>query len=196
MPTYCFRCESPDHPEGESRDFIRVIQHMPKKVVNQSKCDCGAVARRDLASEIQSQSVIGATPISHSTTGRGSAAREIEFAVGKFKTNPDGSVDMNHRPFRDTGEMSKFMNGQNELGEPVVKDDGNVLRRKDGSVVRKGAKLFRYGPNAAPRHSGLRRRESPVPSAWVDQADSRLQSARGGIPLAAPVHRSPERKAR
>lgn len=198
MPTYAFKCGSDEHGDAP-REFVAMIHHMPKKIVTQWKCPCGAIAQRDLASEIPTQAVVGVTSISHSTTVGGALSKELEFGFGRFKTNPDGSVEKNHRPFRDTGEMSKYMNGQNDLGTPVVKDNGQVMRRKDGSVVRNGAKLFKYGPNATPSRDGVRRQSIPVPDAWTTPGeDSRFNSVSGATGYApisrAPVHHSPERK--
>lgn len=138
----------------------------------------------------------GGTPISHSTTVNGSVSKEIEFMAGRFKKNPDGTVNRNERPFRDTGELNKFMAGQNDLGNPIVKDDGKVLRRADGSVVHQGAKLFKYGANATPSRDGTRRRAPSVPDAWTS-----FENVKGGVNSQsfvskAPVYRSPERKAK
>lgn len=176
---YCFHCGSPDHPEGVDRDFVQAIHHIPKKgAISQYNCVCGAVAKRDLAKEIPSQSVIGATPISHSTTGKGSIAHEVEFMAGKFKTNPDGSIDKNHRPFRDTGELNAYMNGMNDLGPPVLDDNGNPKRRKDGSIIRTGAKLFKYPKGAQPSRSGVRKARPRVPNAWTDEGTMNRSGAK------------------
>ena len=116
--------------------------------------------------------------------------------AGRFKHNPDGSVDKNHRPFRDTGEMNKFMAGNNDWGDPVVKDNGQPLRRKDGSIVRKGAKLFKYGANATPSRDGIRKQRTPTlpNSGWVGEGDSG-RDAGGSAPQfrSAPTYRGPQR---
>lgn len=151
---------------------------MPKDVINQDQCSqpgCGAVAKRRFDKEIPTQSVIGLTPISHSTTGKGSLQRTIQKAFGEFKKNPDGSIDTNHSAFRDTGEFSKFMNGANELGKPKINQrTGEVLRRKDGSIIREGAKLIQYGKNDAPSHDRVRSRPKRDKSVeWVDGGSAR-----------------------
>lgn len=170
MPTYCFHCASPDHPEGMDRDFVEMIHHIPKKgQISQYKCQCGAVAKRDLSKEIPTQSVVGLTPISVSDS-KHSLGKELSFAFGRFKKNPDGTEDRNHAAFRDTAELDAYMNGKNDLGPPVLKDNGEPLRRPDGSIVRRGAKLFKYGPNATPSRSGVRKQRPNVPSAWTDEA--------------------------
>jgi hypothetical protein len=167
---YCFHCISPDHPAEQSRNFDVTFHSVGDKVINQYKCPtCGATAKRDFSQEIPTQSVIGATPISHSTSTKGSLAKELEFVAGRFRRNPDGTIDKNHRPFRDTGEMNKFMNGQNDLGSPSLDDNGRVRRRKDGSIIRNGAKLFKYGPNSAPSRTDVRTARPRVPNAWTNE---------------------------
>ena len=199
MPTYVFSCISPEH-EGD-RSFTAFIHHVPKKVIERYTCpSCGGLGKRDLSQEIPTQHVTGLTPISHSTTGPGSLARETQMLMGKWKRNPDGTIDHNHRPIRDSGELSQYMNGRNDLGDPVLMDNGQPMRRKDGSIVRRGAKLFKYGPNATPSRSDMRRIPD-VPSAWVDAGDTRLAGANGlnrHIPGVsnAPRRMSPERRKR
>lgn len=174
---------------------------MPKKIINQCSCSCGATAKRDFAAEIPTQRVIGLTPVSHATTGEGSVSKDVEFLAGRFKRNPDGSIDKNHRPFRDTGEVDKFMNGANDLGDPVINQaTGKPLRRADGSVVRQGAKLFKYGANSTPSRHTVRRDRPAVPDGWTDTSDSYLSRANGvtqykPVANAAKWH-SPERRSR
>ena len=156
-----------------------MVHHVPEKSIDFHPCmTCGNRAKRDLATEFKSQGSIGMKAISHSSTAGGSAAKEVEFLAGKFKKNPDGTVDKNHRPFRDTGELDRFMNGQNDLGEPMLNEKGTPVRRKDGSIVRKGAKLFKYGKNATPSRRSVRPRTT-APSAWTDEAGAKDGS--GGL---------------
>lgn len=168
---YEFTCPGREHKGN--RDFTKIIHGVPpQQVVNQIDCpDCGGVAKRRFDKEIPTQSVVGLTPISHSTTGPGSFQRTLEKAFGGFKKNADGSVDKNHAAFRDSGEMSKFMNGQNDLGKPKIDQrTGQPLRRKDGSVIREGAKFFQYGKNDAPSRTDVRKRTRPDKSVeWVDE---------------------------
>ncbi len=192
---YVFKCPNPAHKKKNS--FEVAIHHMPKKVVMQHPCslpDCDWTAKRDFSQEIPTQAVIGATPISHSTSVKGSLAKEMEFVAGRFKRNPDGTVDKNHRPFRDTGEMNKFMNGQNQLGQPSIDQrTGKPRRRRDGSIIREGAKLFKYGNNAAPSRSDVRKGRREYPNAWT--TESQVSDGHGAIPDMAnrPRHHSPRR---
>ncbi len=168
---YVFTCPGREH-RGD-RDFEQVFHTLPKNVINQYQCpQCGGVAKRRFDKEIPTQAVVGLTPISHSTTGKGSMQRTIERAFGAVKKNPDGSLDTNHSAFRDTGEFSKFMNGANDLGKPKINQrTGEPLRRKDGSIVREGAKLIQYGKNDAPSRNDVRRRGPRDKSVeWVDNA--------------------------
>lgn len=170
---YCFKCVTPEHPADKPREFEAIVHHVPKKIVNQYPCpECGGLGKRDLAKEIPTQSLVGVQSISTSTTVKGSIYDEIKFAFGRRKQNPDGSIDKNHAAFRDTGELNKFMNGQNDLGEPVLDERGNPMRRQDGSMVRRGAKLVKLNPNATPSRSDIRRSRPPVPDAsesWVGE---------------------------
>lgn len=171
MPRYSFNCRSADHLEKRhgAREFERVIQHGEGKRIDQCSCECGATAKRDFAKDIQTVAPIGLTPIAHSSRGKGTLAHETEFAFGRFKENQDGSSDKNHRPFRDSGELERYMNGANNLGPPVCDDNGNPIRRADGTMVRSGAKLFKYGPNATPSQDGVRKRPfRPDPRIVVD----------------------------
>jgi len=174
---YCFQCVASKHPEGQDRSFVQMVTHVSEKRIDQYPCPvCGGLGKRDLAKEIPTIRSVGMTPISNGTA----LGKELEFSFGRFKKNPDGTVNTNHAAFRDTGELSKYMNGNNDLGEPELNQrTGEPLRRKDGSVVRKGAKLFKYGKNATPRRSSVRRRNE-VPSAWIDEKTANV--AHGAIP--------------
>jgi len=179
---YCFKCVTPEHPADKPREFEAIVHHVPKKVINQYPCpECGGVGKRDMSKEIPTQAVVGLTPISTSTTVPGSMYHETKFAFGKRKVNPDGTMERNHAAFRDSGELSKFMNGHNDMGEPVLDDRGNPLRRKDGSIVRRGAKLVKLSGNATPSRNDVRRSRPPVPDAseaWVDEGSTKDVSVR------------------
>jgi len=207
MPTYAFKCITPEHPKDIPREFVKMVYHVPKKVITQYTCpECGGLGKRDLASEIPTQAVVGLTPISHSTTTPGSLSKEIGFAFGNFKKNPDGTEDRNHTAFRDTGELNKYMNGHNDLGAPVLNDKGEPMRRPDGSCIRQGAKLVKYSANKTPSKTGLERRRFVAPSAWTDESGveggSNIRSIGYGSDgreiktSSLPKHHSPERKAR
>ena len=88
------------------------------------------------------------------------------------------------------------MNGGNELGKPVLDDKGQPRRRSDGSIIRKGAKLFQYGANATPSQTGIRKRDIRVPDTSVDFSVARDAVGRSNYFDGAPVHRSPQRRAR
>ena len=173
------------------------MHHKPGKRIDNYPCTtCGGKSKRDLAGDFETVNMTRSTPISNSTTIRGSYAHTTEYAFGKHKTNPDGSVDPSQRPFRDSGELNKYMNGGNELGKPILGDNGQPLRRADGSIVRKGAKLFQYGPNATPSQTGIRKRDIRVPDTSVDFSTVRDAVGRSSYFDGAPVHRSPQRRAR
>ena len=155
MPCYVFECAGREH-SGE-RIFEKFIHEVPKLVITQTECECGAVAKRRLDREIPTQAVVGLTPISHSTTTKGSVQHEIKLAFGEVQKNPDGSVDPNHTAFRDTGELNRFLNGQNDLGPRALDQrTGQPLRRKDGTYVHSGAKIIKYDKGAAPSKTGVR----------------------------------------
>ncbi len=209
MPQYCFRCESPDHRDASTRDFDRFV-FMSKEDLkagrdcNRYACpECGGTAKRNLAGEIPSQSVIGVKPVSDSTTGPGSLKHEAQFAFGNGK----GEV-----PFKDSGEYDKFLNGKNELGPPALDDNGNRLRKPDGSIVHTGEKFVKLGKNVTPkpfmRPGGGAVPRANVPDAWIDSKDLGVSSPAGrdfnpqnsarNIPAfrGVPFHRSPIRKAK
>ncbi len=195
LPQYSFLCASPDHPQGQARSFVITVHHVPGKPIDRYPCVvCRRSAKRDLASDLASVNMVGATPISNSTTTKGSFAHTTEFAFGRHKKNPDGTVNTAERPFRDSGELSKFMAGQNELGKPELDDKGQPRRRSDGSVIRKGAKLFQYGANATPRNSGMYKREFNVPDSSIDEKTANEASGRSSVFNNAPVHRNYSRR--
>jgi hypothetical protein len=183
MPLYSFRCFSPDHVEKKyPRLFEQYLSFSTVEKasrVSQYPCPCGAVAKRELVRDLVSVNVNGLTPI-HPQDSKFGLGKELEFAFGKFKENPDGTVDHNSAPFRDSGEMNRFMRGANSLGPPKLNDKGNPIRRPDGSIVREGAKLFKYGKNATPSRVAPRRQRPNVPYAWVDEK-SAGPGASGGI---------------
>lgn len=154
---YVFDCPGREH-EGP-RQFERFFHGIPNgPVIDKTECKCGAVAKRRFDVEMKTQAIVGLTPISHSTSTKGSVSKELEFAFGEHKKNPDGTVDTNHRPFRDTGELDRFMNGANDLGKPKISQTtGKPLMRADGSYVREGAKLIKYDKGAAPSRTDARR---------------------------------------
>ena len=197
MPTYSFDCASPAHPVGRDRHFVVTINHSEGKRIDQYPCVvCGKTAKRDLVGDLASVNMVGATPISNSTTGKGSYAHTTEFAFGRHRKNPDGSVSKGERPFRDSGELDKYMNGQNDLGPPVLDDRGQPMRRKDGSVVRKGAKLFKYGANATPSHPRNPKREMNFPDTSIGAGEANEAVGRSSFFNGTPVVRTPQRRAR
>lgn len=180
MPSYTFVCKAKDHLNEHTRQFVQVIYHRDGKRIDQTSCPtCGAVSKRDLVADLGTVNINGLTPLTPSDS-RFAPSKETEFAFGKFKVDKTGKENFAHSPFRDTGELEKFMNGNNDLGEPELNQStGQPLRRKDGSVVRQGAKLFKYGKNATPSRDGLRKPFADVPNAWVDE--KRTAGARGGM---------------
>ena len=202
MPTYTFVCASSRHEDEKTRQFTNVIHHKEGKRVDQLACpECGGLARRDLVADLATVNVTGLTSISHASTGKGSGNYESRFMAGRFKKNPDGSVDKNHAAFRDTGEMERYVNGANDLGPPKLDDNGNPLRRRDGSMIRTGAKLVKFSANRKPSRYHVRKARVDVPDAWVDGETMTRMSA-GSKPIrlsdagVKPSHyRSPERRA-
>lgn len=176
-----------------------MVHHVPTKRIDNHPCVvCGRNAKRDLTGDLASVNLVGSTPISNSTTLPGSYAHTTQFAFGKNKVNPDGSVDGNHRPFRDSGELNKFLNGANELGKPALDDKGQPRRRPDGSVIRTGAKLFQYGPNATPSSSGTKvhKREMNFPDTSIDARTAEEAIGRSSFFKGTPVVRTPQRRAK
>lgn len=213
MPQYTFVCDDKGHDKAKHGDasFVRFIQHREGKRIDQFQCSCGATAKRDLVSDLASVNVNGLAPVSHSTTLPGSLAHTTEFAFGRFKEDERGATNKNERPFKDSGELARYMNGDNDLGPPQLDDKGNPRRRSDGSIIRRGAKLFQYGKNDTPARSGVGPR-SFVPDPRIviehgwDDEDRVLSQGTGGRGMAAadfakekiPVssYRSPSRKAK
>lgn len=194
---YTMVCASKRHQDESTRTFEAFIHVAEGKRVDQCKCpECGGMAKRDLAADLKTIGIVGATPISLSTTGKGSLYHESKFAFGRFKQNPDGTVDTNHAPFRDSKELERFANGHNDLGPPKLDDSGNPIRRKDGSMVRTGAKLVKFDRHKAPPVSKKPRYD--VPDAWV--GDDVVQKAGRTNPISlrdanvsATRHRNPRR---
>jgi len=156
MPCYVFSCEGREH-QGD-RIFEKFMPTYPDIVIDKTECECGAVAKRRFDKEIPTQAVIGLTQISHATTTKGSVAADLSFAFGDMKVNPDGTKDPNHRPFTNTGELDKFLNGANNLGVPKISQtNGKPLMKKDGTYIREGAKIVKLGPGAAPSKTDVRR---------------------------------------
>ena len=168
---YSFNCVSRDHKNPKTKSFDTVVHGIPsEKVITQYPCpECGGIAKRAFDREIPTQSVVGITPVSHATTGKGSLFKETSMAFGRFEKNPDGSEDKNKPRFRDSGEVNKYLNGQNELGDPVTDDKGEPVKRPDGTIIRRGAKLFKYSAGAAPSRDGISNKRSiPKGAKWVD----------------------------
>lgn len=185
MACYVFDCPGREH-EGE-RVFEKFIHAIPKVVITQIDCpQCGAVAKRRIDKEIPTQALIGQTQISHASTVKGTVANDIKFAFGEVKQNDDGSVDPNHRPFTTTGEMEKFMKGQNNLGPRVLDDNGQPRKDSKGNYIHAGAKLIKLGPNDGPSRSDVRKSKPRYknvahlsPKAVSAFPDTRSQSLRG-----------------
>lgn len=156
MAVYVFNCPGREH-EGE-REFEQFIHQIPKVIITQLKCpQCGAIAKRCIDKEIQTQALIGQTQISHASTVKGTVAHDLKFAFGETRENPDGTVDANHRPFTTTGELDKFMAGRNNLGPRIVDNDGNPIKDSRGNYVHGGAKLVKLGKGAAPSRNDVRK---------------------------------------
>ena len=201
MPQYCFVCRSTNHKGEDSRHFVAFVHLDPQQLkhgknVEQYLCPtCGDYADRDLAGEIPSQQLVGLTPISEATSGKGSLYRETAFAFG----NAQGKA-----AFRDSGEMNKFLNGHNNLGPPEVSDNGEPLRDKQGNFIRKGEKFVKYDRQATPRRTAPKPNPN-VERAFVDYSElqkagvvtsSRPATAVPGVRYTVPRHRSPERRKR
>jgi hypothetical protein len=177
---YVFECVSPDHENAESRVFDQIVHGIPVgKIVSQYACpECGGISKRRIDKELPTQSIVGLKPVSHSSTGKGSLFNETSMAFGRFEKNADGSDNMSKPRFRDSGELQKFMDGKNELGDPIVKDNGEPLKRPDGTMVRRGAKLFKYGNNASPSKDGVRKAPTNRRGAkWVGDQGAKAYGA-------------------
>lgn len=176
MPQYCFRCPKCKAEGGEAYTFSIFTATVPVKVKKDAECsECGGRAARAFDLEIPTQAVVGLTPISKSTTGKGSMYNDVKFAFGKHDVS-----DPNQAPFRDSGELDSFMNGRNEFGKPKIdQSTGKPLRRPDGSVVREGAKLIKYDRNATPSRDDVRRK-GPTKSARFRGGQVNFQNGAGG----------------
>jgi len=177
MPQYSFRCPTCKDPEtGKALEFSIFLSTVPKKVKKDAECDgCGGRAARAFDLEIPSQSVVGLTPISKSTTVPGSMYHTVKYAFGAHD-----SKDPNQAPFRDSGELNAFLNGANDLGKPKIDQrTGKPLRRADGSIVREGAKLIKYDRNATPSRDDVRKRPAAKVGRWRG-GEGRFEHGAGG----------------
>lgn len=177
MPQYIFRCPSCKDENGDPSVITIFKTTVPKDVIRETTCsDCGGKAPRAFDLEIPSQAVIGLTPISKSTTVPGSLYNTVKHAFGAHDEN-----DPNQAPFRDSGELEKFLNGNNDLGKPSIDQrTGKVRRRPDGSVIRNGAKLIKYDRNATPSKDNYVRQRGPSKSARWRGGEGRFESGAGG----------------
>lgn len=181
---YVFKCVSKDHQDESTRRFEEFVHGIPKdKVVNTIPCkECGGLAKRDFADEIKTQAVVGLTPISHATTVKGSLFHDTKFAFGEVQKNPDGTEDKNHPRFRDSGELQRYMDGANTLGDPVLNDRGEPVKNKEGVMLRRGAKLFKYAKGATPSKDGVSYKPAPKAARWVsDREASSFGNSRGNV---------------
>lgn len=158
MPAYVFRCEKCKGEDGGPLVFTLFLSTVPKKVKQDAECsECGERAARAFDLEIPTQAVVGLTPISKSTTISGSMYNTVKYAFGEHD-----SEDPSKAPFRDSGELQRFLDGNNELGKPCIDQrTGQVRRRPDGSIIRQGAKLIQYDKNATPSRDDVRRKSAP-----------------------------------
>ena len=157
MPSYCFRCPTCKE-DGKDLTFTLYLSSVPKKVKQDAECsNCGGRAARAFDLEIPTQAVVGLTPISKSTTVPGSMYNTVKYAFGE-----SSSEDPSKAPFRDSGELKKFLEGDNSLGAPQIDQrTGQVRRRPDGSIIRQGAKIIQYDKNATPSRDDVRRKPAP-----------------------------------
>ncbi len=162
MPAYCFRCPTCKE-DGNPLTFTLFLSTVPKKVKQDAECaECGSRAPRAFDLEIPTQSIVGLTPISKSTTTKGSLYNDVKFAFGAHDAQ-----DPSQAPFRDSGELNAFMDGRNDFGKPKLDQrTGKPLRRPDGSVVREGAKLIKYDRNATPSRDDVRKRPANRKARW------------------------------
>lgn len=158
MPQYMFRCPTCKEADGSDLTFALFLSTVPKKVKQDAECsECGGRAARAFDLEIPTQAVVGMTPISKSTTVPGSMYNTVKYAFGEHDPK-----DPNQAPFRDSGELQKFLDGNNDLGKPSIDQrTGQVRRRPDGSIIRQGAKLIQYDRNATPSRDDVRRKSAP-----------------------------------
>lgn len=195
MPHFTFLCSSKRHEHASTRQFVTVINCVADKRVDQFKCpECGGLAKRDLVADLQTVSTVGSTPISHASTINGTLAHATQFAFGRFKENPDGSVDRNHTRFSTTGELERFVNGRNELGVPRVDDNGNPIRRPDGSLIRQGAKFVKFSNQKRPPINKKPRYVAPGFGGWVGNDDiQKVGPTPRNLQMDVPRYSSPQR---
>lgn len=162
MAQYMFRCGTCKE-NGEPLTFALFVTSIPKKVKLDSECaECGGRAARAFDLEIPTQSIVGLTPISKSTTGPGSLYNDVKFAFGEHSKE-----DPNQAPFRDSGQLDAFLNGANDFGAPKIDQrTGKPLKRPDGSTIRNGAKLIKYDRNATPSRDGVRKQRASRGARW------------------------------
>jgi hypothetical protein len=177
MPQYCFRCPScKDEESGKPLEFTVFLSTVPKKVKKDTECSsCGGRAPRAMDLEIPTQAVVGLTPISKSTTTPGSLYNTVRVAFGDHDER-----DPSQAPFRDSGELQKFMNGANDLGKPSIDQrTGLPRKRPDGSVIHEGARLIKYDRGATPSRDGIRKR-GPSKRVKLSGGEVTFQYGKGG----------------
>ena len=162
MPQYVFRCPTCKE-DGNPLTFSVFMSSVPVKIKKDTECSqCGGRAVRAFDMEIPTQAVVGLTPISKSTTVPGSMYHDVKFAFGEHHKE-----DPNQAPFRDSGELNAFMNGNNDFGKPKIDQrTGKPLKRADGSTIREGAKLIKYDRNATPSRDDVRRKKAVRSARW------------------------------
>lgn len=177
MPQYMFRCGNCKDPEtGKNLEITVFLSTVPKKVKQDTECsECGGRAARAFDLEIPTQSVVGVTPISLSTTTPGSVYHTVKHAFGERS-----EADPSKAPFRDTGELGKFLGGANDFGPPSIDQrTGKPRRRPDGSVIRTGAKIIQYDRNATPSRDDVRRKPVARSARWRG-GEGKFETGAGG----------------
>lgn len=156
MPAYCFRCPNCKE-DGQALTFTIFRSTVPVKIIKDTECTtCGGRAERAFDLEIPTQSIVGLTPISKSTTVPGSMYHAVKYAFGEHD-----SKDPNQAPFRDSGELNAFLNGKNDFGKPKIDQrTGQPLRRPDGSIIREGAKIIKHDKGATPSRDDVRKKKT------------------------------------
>ena len=174
MPVYVFKCISPEHKDEATRVFEGFFHFRKGKEirVTQFQCpECGFPSPRSIANE--GFATPGLQPIEKGyLDAKDSIQHEIKFAFGQDKRNPDGTVDTGKMPFANTGEMDKYLKGNNKLGPPVCDDNGQPIRQKDGTFMRTGEKLFKYSGNASPSKAYANPSKAPPGGSWVGDTDA------------------------
>ncbi len=175
MPQYMFRCPTCKE-DGQPLTFAVFLTSVPAKVKKDAECaECGGRAARAFDLEIPTQSIVGLTPVSKSTTGPGSLYNTVKYAFGEH-----GKDDPNQAPFRDSGELNSFLEGANDLGKPKIDQrTGKPLKRPDGSTVREGLKLIKYDRNATPSRDGVRKKPASKNARWRG-GEGKFESGSGG----------------